>query len=59
MSTGRFGSFGGQYIPETLMNEIQRLEKAYDHYKHDPAFLGRIKELLDNYANSDRSRTVY
>lgn len=27
MSTGRFGSFGGQYIPETLMNEIQRLEK--------------------------------
>lgn len=27
MSTGRFGPFGGQYIPETLMNEIQRLEK--------------------------------
>lgn len=51
MSTGRFGSFGGQYIPETLMNEIQRLEKAYDHYKHDPAFQAELKELLDNYAN--------
>jgi len=45
MSTGRFGSFGGQYIPETLMNEIQRLEKAYDHYKHDPAFQAELKEL--------------
>ena len=28
--TGRFGEFGGQYIPETLMNEIHKLEKAYE-----------------------------
>ena len=31
--TGRFGDFGGQYIPETLMNEIHKLEAAYEHYK--------------------------
>ncbi|MBD9021774.1 MAG: tryptophan synthase subunit beta [Megasphaera elsdenii] len=51
MSTGRFGPFGGQYIPETLMNEIQRLEKAYSHYKNDPDFQAELKDLLDNYAN--------
>lgn len=51
MSTGRFGPFGGQYIPETLMNEIQRLEKAYSHYKSDPDFQAELKDLLDNYAN--------
>ena len=32
---GRFGEFGGQYIPETLMNEIHKLEEAYEHYKND------------------------
>ena len=51
MSTGRFGPFGGQYIPETLMNEIQRLEKAYSHYKNDPDFQAELKDLLDDYAN--------
>ncbi len=51
MTEGRFGPFGGQYIPETLMNEIHRLEKAYDFYKHDAAFQAELKDLLDNYAN--------
>ena len=51
MTTGRFGPFGGQYIPETLMNEIQRLDKAYAFYKKDPAFQAELKDLLDNYAN--------
>ena len=32
---GRFGEFGGQYIPETLMNEIKQLEKNYEFYKND------------------------
>ena len=35
---GRFGDFGGQYIPETLMNELLDLEQAYNHYKADPEF---------------------
>lgn len=51
MSKGRYGCFGGQYIPETLMHEIERLEKAYDFYKHDESFHQELKHLLDTYAN--------
>jgi tryptophan synthase beta chain len=47
---GRFGDYGGQYIPETLMNEIIRLEKAYAHYKDDPDFQGELGRLLTDYA---------
>lgn len=35
---GRFGEFGGQYIPETVMTAVHELEKAYDKYKDDPEF---------------------
>lgn len=51
MKPGRFGQFGGQYIPETLMNEIQHLDKAYTYYKHNEEFQAELKDLLDNYAN--------
>ncbi|MCL2180712.1 MAG: tryptophan synthase subunit beta [Treponema sp.] len=47
---GRFGEYGGQYIPETLMNEIINLEKAYNHYKEDDAFKNELNALLKNYA---------
>jgi tryptophan synthase beta chain len=47
---GRFGEYGGQYIPETLMNEIGALEKAYNHYKEDPRFNAELEDLLNNYA---------
>ena len=50
MSTGRFGDYGGQFIPETLMNEIINLEKAYNHYKEDRAFKEELDNLLKNYA---------
>ena len=33
---GRFGEFGGQYIPETLMNAVIELEDPYNHYKKRP-----------------------
>lgn len=36
MSKGRFGIHGGQYVPETLMNEIIILEKQYEYYKKRP-----------------------
>lgn len=49
-SKGRFGVHGGQYIPETLMNAVNELEDAYNHYKDDPDFNRELKELLDNYA---------
>lgn len=50
MSRGRYGEFGGQYIPETLMNAIIELENAYEHYKNDPEFNEELNELLKNYA---------
>ena len=50
MSEGRFGDFGGQYIPETLMNTLHELEAAYTHYKADPAFQAELNDLLNNYA---------
>lgn len=50
MSNGRFGVYGGQYIPETLMNEIINLEKQYEFFKQDPEFQRELEELLKNYA---------
>ena len=50
MSNGRFGDYGGRFIPETLMNEIINLEKAYNHYKDDKTFNGELDDLLKNYA---------
>ncbi len=47
---GRFGIHGGQYIPETLMNAVIELEKAYDHYKNDPEFNRELTELFNDYA---------
>ena len=47
---GRFGIYGGQYIPETLMNAVIELEKAYNYYKNDPAFNKELEELLNEYA---------
>ena len=50
MSNGRFGIHGGQYVPETLMNEIIKLEKAYDYYKNDPDFVNELNTLFKEYA---------
>lgn len=55
---GRFGAHGGQYIPETLMNAVMELERAYDHYKNDPAFQGELTALLNDYAGRP-SRLYY
>ena len=50
MSKGRFGIHGGQYIPETLMKVVIRLEEAYEHYKNDPDFVNELNTLLKEYA---------
>jgi tryptophan synthase beta chain len=50
MKKGRFGSYGGQYIPETLMSAVQELEEAYEFYKNDPDFQNELAGLLKNYA---------
>ncbi len=51
MTTGRYGVHGGQYIPETLMNELHALEQAYAYYSADAAFQAELTELLNSYAN--------
>ena len=50
MTNTRFGIYGGQYIPETLMNEIKNLEKQYEYYKNNPEFVDELNTLLKNYA---------
>jgi tryptophan synthase beta chain len=49
-ANGRFGEFGGQYIPETLMNAVLELERAYEHYKNDAGFQAEFQTLLKRYA---------
>lgn len=58
MTKGRFGIHGGQYIPETLMNAVLELEKAYDFYKNDPEFNQELTALLNDYAGRP-SRLYY
>ncbi len=48
---GRFGDFGGQYVPETVMNAVHELEEAYSKYKDDPQFKAELAELYRDYAN--------
>ncbi|MBR4454997.1 MAG: tryptophan synthase subunit beta [Solobacterium sp.] len=50
MTEGRFGPYGGQYIPETLMNAVIELEEAYNRYKNDEAFNRELTALFNNYA---------
>ena len=50
MSKGRFGEYGGQYIPETLMPAVQEVEEAYNKYSKDPEFIAELDDLLKNYA---------
>ena len=51
MTKGRFGIHGGQYIPETLMNAVLELERAYEYYKNDKAFWEELRQLYRDYAN--------
>ena len=50
MKRGRFGQYGGQYIPETLMNAVLELEKEYTFYKNDASFQEELTQLLTQYA---------
>lgn len=46
---GRFGAYGGRYVPETLMAALEELESAYEEAKADPAFQAELNELLTEY----------
>jgi len=47
---GRFGDYGGQYVPETLMAALGELEREYTAAQADPAFRSELESLLRNYA---------
>ncbi len=49
MNHGRYGKHGGQFIPETLMNAVIELERAYEHYKNDPDFCAELTALFCEY----------
>ncbi len=48
---GRFGDYGGQYVPETVMNAVNELNEAYSKYKDDPEFNRELNRLYREYAN--------
>ena len=47
---GRYGRYGGQYVPETLMAALLELEEAYRRISKDPAFIRRLEGLQADYA---------
>ena len=47
---GRYGPYGGRFVPETLMGPLQELEEAYRSASRDPAFQAELNELLRTYA---------
>jgi tryptophan synthase beta chain len=49
-ATGRFGAYGGRYVPETLMAALEELEQAYAEAQADPAFHTELDSLLRDYA---------
>ncbi len=49
MVAGRFGAYGGRYVPETLMAALEELEASYAEAQADPAFQAELDDLLHNY----------
>src|SRR5262249_36334181 len=47
---GRFGPYGGRYVPETLMAALEELEQAYDRARRDRKFQAELRDLLQTYA---------
>lgn len=52
-----FGEYGGQFVPETLMNACHELDEAFEHYENDPEFQKEFTDLLKNYVG--RPSTLY
>ena len=50
MAPGRFGPYGGRYVPETLMVPLLELEREYELAQTDPAFQTKLQDLLKNFA---------
>lgn len=50
---GFFGTYGGQFVPETLMTAVLELQEAYQEVKGDPAFQAELQELLRSYVGRE------
>ncbi|OWR29232.1 tryptophan synthase subunit beta [Saccharibacillus sp. O23] len=50
---GRYGDFGGRFVPETLMNALIELEQSYLHYSADEAFNAELNDLLKQYSGRE------
>ncbi|AIQ13499.1 tryptophan synthase subunit beta [Paenibacillus durus] len=50
---GRFGAFGGRFVPETLMNALIELEEAYNKFSADPKFQEQVDYLLKQYSGRE------
>ena len=50
MDNGRFGEFGGRYVPETMIAALDELEAAYTRHRDDPAFVAALRQMLTEYA---------
>lgn len=50
---GHFGTFGGMFVPETLLAPLQELAEEYDRAKSDPAFQEELADLLKNYCGRE------
>lgn len=50
MNNTKYGQYGGQFVPEILMEEINKISDAYEHYKNDEKFNSELNSLLKEYA---------
>ena len=48
-AAGRFGAFGGRYVPETLLTALEELDTAYRAARADPKFLSEVDQLLREF----------
>ncbi len=57
-ATGRFGLYGGRYIPEVLVPAVEELTSAFEEARHDSAFLGEYQALLRDYVGRPNPLTL-
>ena len=50
MNNTKYGQYGGQFVPEILMEEINKISDAYEHYKNNEKFNSELNSLLKEYA---------
>ena len=58
LNEGRFGEYGGRYIPETLVPPIEELERAYAKCRRDPLFKSQLRYYLNEYAGRATPSTM-